>query len=203
MFLRRQVIWSGISISLRIFHSFLWSTHSFLYYKYNASIKKVIVELILLDWGILGRGQEKKGGFYFIPQTYLLGYKPGCMKEAAPPQSHSWLPQEEEFYKIWHYYPVNSCLNQHWKFPELSQSKSLRSLRTWSWEHMSESESRSVVSDSLRPPWAIQFRILQARIVEWVAFPFSRGSSGPRSSIFQVDSLPSEPPRKGKETKEY
>ena len=32
------------------------------------------------------------------------------------------------------------------------------------------SESRSVVSDSLRP-----HGILQARILEWVAFPFSRG----------------------------
>ena len=39
--------------------------------------------------------------------------------------------------------------------------------------YVSESESRSVVSDSLRPsPW-----ILQVRILEWVAFPFSRGSS--------------------------
>ena len=58
------------------------------------------MELILLDYWILGRGQEKMDGFYFIPQTYLLGYKPGCMNEAAPPQSHSWLPQEEEFYRI-------------------------------------------------------------------------------------------------------
>ena len=43
-----------------------------------------------------------------------------------------------------------------------------------------ESESRSVVSDSLLPyglysPWNSQ-----ARILEWVAFPFSRGSSQPR-----------------------
>ena len=37
------------------------------------------------------------------------------------------------------------------------------------------SESRSVVSDSLRP-----HGILQARILEWVAFSFSRGSSQPR-----------------------
>ena len=41
----------------------------------------------------------------------------------------------------------------------------------------SESESRSVVSDSLRPhrlysPWNSL-----ARVLEWVAFPFSRGSS--------------------------
>ena len=38
--------------------------------------------------------------------------------------------------------------------------------------------------------------ILQARILEWVAFPFSRGSSKPRdrtrSPALQVDSLPAE-----------
>jgi len=39
----------------------------------------------------------------------------------------------------------------------------------------SESESCSVVSDSLQP-----HGILQARILEWVAVPFSRGSSQPR-----------------------
>ena len=39
--------------------------------------------------------------------------------------------------------------------------------------------------------------ILKARILEWVAFPFSRGSSQPgikpRSSALQVDSSPAEP----------
>ena len=37
--------------------------------------------------------------------------------------------------------------------------------------------------------------ILQARILEWVAFPFSRGSSTgiePRSLALQADSLPAE-----------
>ena len=38
--------------------------------------------------------------------------------------------------------------------------------------------------------------ILQARILEWVAFPFFRGSSNPgikpRSPTLQVDSLPAE-----------
>ena len=41
---------------------------------------------------------------------------------------------------------------------------------------------------------------LQARILEWVVIPFSRGFSRPgikpRSSALQVDSLPSESPRK-------
>ena len=39
----------------------------------------------------------------------------------------------------------------------------------------SESESHSIVSDSSQP-----HGILQARILEWVAFPFSRGSSQPK-----------------------
>ena len=42
----------------------------------------------------------------------------------------------------------------------------------------SESESHSVISDSLQP-----HGILQARILEWVALPFSRGSSRPRNQI--------------------
>ena len=45
-------------------------------------------------------------------------------------------------------------------------------------------------------------RILQARILEWVAIPFSRGSSQPRDqtqvSCTEGDSLPSEPPGKPK-----
>ena len=43
-------------------------------------------------------------------------------------------------------------------------------------------------------------RILQARIQEWVAFPFSRGSSQPSSLALQADSLPAEPQRKPKNT---
>ena len=46
--------------------------------------------------------------------------------------------------------------------------------------------------------------ILQARTLEWVATPFSRGSSQPRdqtrSPALQADSLPSEPPGKPKNT---
>ena len=46
--------------------------------------------------------------------------------------------------------------------------------------------------------------ILQARILEWVAFPLSRGCSypgiEPRSPTLQVDSLPAEPQGKPKNT---
>ena len=43
----------------------------------------------------------------------------------------------------------------------------------------SESESCSVMSNSLWPHGLVH-RILQARILEWVAFPFSKESSQPR-----------------------
>ena len=42
--------------------------------------------------------------------------------------------------------------------------------------------------------------ILQARILEWVAMPSSRGSSQPRSPTLEADSLQSEPPGKPKNT---
>ena len=43
--------------------------------------------------------------------------------------------------------------------------------------------------------------ILQASILEWVAFPFSKGSSQPSSPILQADSLPAEPQGKPKNTR--
>ena len=42
------------------------------------------------------------------------------------------------------------------------------------------SESHSVVSDSFNPVDYTVHGIVQARILEWVAFPFSRGASQPR-----------------------
>ena len=54
-------------------------------------------------------------------------------------------------------------------------------------------------------PWTIQSKgIFQARILEWVAIPFSRGSSQPgiepRSPALQADCLPAEPQGKFKNT---
>ena len=42
--------------------------------------------------------------------------------------------------------------------------------------------------------------ILQARILEWVAFPFSNPEIEPRSTALQVNSLPAEPQGKPKNT---
>ena len=43
--------------------------------------------------------------------------------------------------------------------------------------------------------------VLQARILGWIPFPFSRGSSQPRSPSLQADSLPVEPQWKPKKTR--
>ena len=51
-------------------------------------------------------------------------------------------------------------------------------------------------------PWTVARQVplsmefFQARILEWVAISFSRGSSQPRSPTLQADSLPAEPPGK-------
>ena len=49
------------------------------------------------------------------------------------------------------------------------------------WLFSFESESCPVLSNSLPPMDYTVHGILQARILEWVAFPFSRGSSRPRN----------------------
>ena len=43
------------------------------------------------------------------------------------------------------------------------------------------------------PPGSSVHGILQARILEWVAIPFSRRSTQPRSLALQADPLPFEP----------
>ena len=63
------------------------------------------------------------------------------------------------------------------------------------------SQSRLTLCDPLDYP---VHGILQARILEWVAIPFSRGSSQPgiepRAPALQADSLPAKPPGKHKES---
>ena len=54
-------------------------------------------------------------------------------------------------------------------------------------------------------PWTTVHGLLQARILEWVAFPFSKGNLPnpgiePRSPALQVNSLPAEPQGKLKNT---
>ena len=73
------------------------------------------------------------------------------------------------------------------------------------YESESESEKSLSCVRLFATPWTVVRGILQARILEWVAFPFSRGSSQlrgikPRSPALQADSLPAEPQGKPKNT---
>ena len=61
------------------------------------------------------------------------------------------------------------------------------SLRIWDYWYFSQLSWFQLVLH----PW-----ILLARILEWLAVPFSRGSSQPRSPTLQANSLPVEPPWK-------
>ena len=60
----------------------------------------------------------------------------------------------------------------------------------WKWKLLSHVQL-------IATPWAVVYGILQTRILEWVAVPFSRGSSQPRikprSPAQWMDSLPAEP----------
>ena len=64
---------------------------------------------------------------------------------------------------------------------------------------VSVAQSSRTVCDPMccSPPGSSVHGILQARILEWVAIPFSRGSPDPGvkpgSPALQADSLPSEP----------
>ena len=74
-------------------------------------------------------------------------------------------------------------------------------LTTWSEESESVAQSCPTVCDLVdcSPPGSSVHGILQARILEWVTIPFSKGSSQPRDQthISCIEySLPSEPPGK-------
>ena len=69
-----------------------------------------------------------------------------------------------------------------WKIPWMEEPGRLQSMG------LLESD----MTATHQPP--LSMGILQARILEWVAMPSSRGSSQHRSPALQADSLPLEPP---------
>ena len=64
-----------------------------------------------------------------------------------------------------------------WKQAGFWRRQDAESTVLWLYGTLSESESCSVMSDSLRPQDCTVHGILQARILEWVAVSFSRASS--------------------------
>ena len=82
-------------------------------------------------------------------------FSPWCHLDSDNPQSQSW---RELLLETWHHWHVTSGGKTN-----------------------VPSESRSVVSTLCDPMDYTVYGILQARILEWVAIPFSRGSSQPRN----------------------
>ena len=91
-----------------------------------------------------------------------------------------WLAINQRFSWPPHWVPVifQKSSQNSWKpVYSLGYPFITKDIKGYKW---SESEGHSVVSDSLGPMDYTVHGILQARILEWVAFPFSRGSSQPR-----------------------
>ena len=106
-----------------------------------------------------------------------------------------------------------TCTHEFWGFPSSSAIKNLPAVRemrlqSLGWEDSLEevkvTQSCPTLCDPMdcSLPGSSVHGILQARILEWAAFPFSRGSAQPRietrSPTLQADSLPAEPPGKTK-----
>ena len=108
------------------------------------------------------------------------------------------------------------CIFRPWNFCTLFYvsgyvpvTPSLLSMRTWiefvSYCCVSEFQVVQLCLTLCDPKDYTVHGILQARILEWVAFPFYRGSSQsgiePRAPIFWADSLPAEPQGNPKSTR--
>ena len=78
----------------------------------------------------------------------------------------------------------------NWNIRSMPYSPEHMAQSTVSYKHVKIAQSCLTLCD---PMDCTVHGILHARILEWIAFPFSRGSSQPRSPALQVDSWPAEP----------
>ena len=81
--------------------------------------------------------------------------------------------------------PSQPELQEHPEIPKFEQAAKLEECLSLGRESTWNNQMKTIVS---------------SRILAWVAIPFSRGSSQPRSPALQVDSLPGEPQGKPKKT---
>ena len=100
---------------------------------------------------------------------------------------HSCCREMRASYKRWHDSMLKLILEKRISFPLLD--------RAWIMQIENKGrdvkyKSHSVMSDSLQPYGLRVHEILQAEKLEWVAFPFSRGSSQPRdrAQVFCITS---------------
>ena len=117
----------------------------------------------------------------FHGQRSLAGCSPWGHKESDMTEQKKVQKPQREGKRVWRDWRDEVCQgSSKGDFKKQNKKEDMR----WDAEKLrccsmrSESESDSVVSHSLRPHSV--HGILQARIVEWVSFPFSRGTSQPR-----------------------
>ena len=114
------------------------------------------------DWGQEEKGmtEDEMAGWHHRLVGHEFGWTPGVGDgQGGLACCNSWDCKELDMTERLNWTEVSSNHNYHWK--------------------KSGSVSRAVVFDFLWPHGLIR-GILQARILEWVAFPFSRVSSQPR-----------------------
>ena len=93
------------------------------------------------------------------------------------------------------------CLNVYWPWVKQNDFFFKFQFNEYHWAVLSHVWLFATPTDH-SPPGSSVHGILQARILEWIAYPFSRGSSWPRDwtsvSFTAMDSLPTELPGKPK-----
>ena len=99
-------------------------------------------------------------------QRSLVGYSPwGCKRVRHDLATRTTTKQQTSYVKV--------------NLPVILKKKGRKKKKITAYARYLSCESCSVVSDSLPPHVYTVHEVLQARILEWVAFPFSRGSSQP------------------------
>ena len=161
-------------------------------------------QIWLSDWTELRKWQHAA---VFLPGKFhglrsLMGYSPWCCKEWDVTEQARMLFSTSFNYECSQQMTVT--WSELWLLSSIGTMNIFISHLVTAYMEISfiliESESHSVVSDFCNTMDYTVHGILLARILEWVAVPFSRGSSQPRdqtqSPTLQVDSLPAEPPGK-------
>ena len=136
----------------------------------NLSTVDILGQIILCCWGrsahcgkFSSHGCQKHHSP--LPSLHVVTIETVCRHGQKSPGGLKSHLVDSHYFKRWKVfsYAIQSCQLSQW------------TVIPWKWKW-----SCSVTSNSLRPLGTVVHGILQARILEWVAFPSSRWSSQPR-----------------------
>ena len=138
-------------------------------------------------------------GFQWVLETAAGHWGGNCTRAPEWESSHYFVPVRAQLWNEGNA-PEPLC-----SFSELKALKALVLRLCWVAQSCPDSLCPTLWDPHGLQPTRVVHQILQARILEWVVMPSSRGSSQPRdqtqvSPSLQADSLPAEPPGKPKNT---